>query len=121
MRDAELKGTRALPDAPDTTVDGAAIDLANSAEGTFLGDHDLLLSAPGAIGQTYSIIHSTAADLAGATVLYPGVIESGLSEDAATFRFRVPSTVKRYVGVRVVSGASVSDESAKSATLELLL
>lgn len=133
MKDASLKGTRALPAAASSTVDGAAIDLKHGSYGDFLADCELKLSAPAVNATmapdtrtfTYSILHSDNSDLSSPSVLYPSVIvqtgAGGVGAAAATYTVRLPVDVKRYVGARVVSGASTADASSVSATLELLL
>jgi hypothetical protein len=132
VKDASLKGTRALPAAASSTVDGAAIDLKHGSFGDFLADAELKLTAP-AVNTTmapdtrtftYSIIHSDNSDLSSPTVLYSAVITqtgaggAGAATTSATVR--LPVDVKRYVGARVVSGASTADASSVTATLELL-
>ena len=73
----------------------------------------------------YSISQSDNADLSSPTVLYSSVIvqtgAGGAGAAAATYTCRLPVDVKRYVGVRIVSGASTADASSVSATLEGLL
>jgi len=132
LKDALLKGTRALPAAASSTVDGAAIDLGHSTVGDFLADCEWLLSAPAVNATmapdtrtfTYSIIHSDNSDLSSPAIIHSGVIvqtgAGGVGAAATTARGRLPVDVKRYVGVRVVSGASTADASAVSATLELV-
>lgn len=132
VKDAEVRETRALPAAASTTVDGAAIDTKVSSRGDFLAQSEFKISAP-AVNTTmapdtrtfkYSLIHSDNADLSSPTVLYPDVITQtgagGAGAAAATFTGRLPVDVKRYVGLRIVSGASTADASAVSGTLELL-
>jgi hypothetical protein len=132
LRDALLKQSRALPASASATVNGAAIDLGHGSKGRLLADVELLLTAP-AVNTTmapdtrtftYSIITSDAADLSNPVVLMPSVIvqtgADGAGAPTADYRFRLPTNTKRYVGVRVVSGASTADASAVSATLEVL-
>jgi hypothetical protein len=132
MKDASLKGTRALPAAASTTVDGGAIDLGHGSYGDFLADCEVKISAP-AVNTTmapdtrtftYSVIHSDNSDLSSPAVLYLAVITQtgagGAGAAAAEAVVRLPVDVKRYVGVRVVSGASTGDASSVSATIELL-
>lgn len=131
-RDAQLQKTRALPASASATVDGAAIDLGHSTKGLLLAKGEFLLTAPAVNATmapdtrtfTYSIITSANADLSSPTVLMPSVIvqtgAGGAGAAAAEYRFRLPSDTKRYVGVRVVSGASTADASAVAALLEML-
>lgn len=132
MKDASLKGTRALNASASSTVDGAAIDLAHGSFGDFLADAELKLSAPALNATmapdtrtfTYSILHSANSDLSSPTVLYSSVITQtgagGVGAAATTATVRLPVDVQRYVGVRIVTGASTGDASSVSATLELL-
>jgi hypothetical protein len=132
LRDALMKGTRALPAAASSTVDGAAIQLDNSSRGHFPGNVEFKLNAP-AVNTTmapdtrtftYSIIHSDNADLSSPSVLMPSVIvqtgAGGAGAAAASYQGRLPANVKKYVGARVISGASTADASSVAATLELL-
>lgn len=130
LKDAAMRGERALPSAASTTVDGAALDLRVSAKGDFLAQVEFQLSAPAVTAtmvpdtrtQTYSIIHSDNADLSAPVVLMPSVIvqtgAGGAGAAAASYAFKVPTDVKRYLGVRIVSGVSTTDASAVKATLE---
>lgn len=132
VKDASVKATGALPAAASSTVDVCAIDLKHSSRGDFLANCEAKVSAP-AVNTTmapdtrtftYSVIHSDNANLSSPTVLYSGVItQTGAASAgaaAATATVRLPVDVKRYVGVRIVSGASTTDASAVSATLQLL-
>jgi hypothetical protein len=133
LKDTQLKGTRALPAAASSTVDGAAIDLGHGSFGDFVAPAELKVSAPAVNATmapdtrtfTYSVIHSDNADLSSPSILHSAVITQtgagGVGAAATTATVRPPVDVKRYVGVRVVSGASTADASAVSATLEVLL
>lgn len=133
LKDTQLKNTRALPAAASTTVDGGAIDLGHGSKGDFVAQAELKISAPAVTTTmapdtrtfTYSVIHSDNADLSSPSVLHSSVIvQTGASSAGAAatdVTVRLPVDVKRYVGVRVVSGASTTDASAVSATTELLL
>jgi hypothetical protein len=130
LKDTQFKNTRALPAAASATVDGAALDLGHGSLGDFLAQAEFKLSAPAVNATmapdtrtfTYSIIHSDNADLSSPSVLYSSVITQtgagGAGAAAATYTFRVPVDVKRYLGTRVVSGASTADASSVAATLE---
>jgi hypothetical protein len=82
LKDAQLVGTRALPAAASSTVDGAALDLGHGSFGDFLAKAEFKLSAPAVNATmapdtrtfTYSIIHSDNADLSSPSVLYSSVI-----------------------------------------------
>jgi hypothetical protein len=133
LQDEQVKNTRALPAAASTTVDGAALDLGHGSFGDFVAQVEFKLSAPAVNATmapdtrtfTYSIIHSDNADLSSPTVLYASVIvqtgAGGVGAAAASHTCRLPVDVKRYVGARVVSGASTGDASSVAATLEALL
>jgi hypothetical protein len=133
LKDTQVKGTRALPAAASSTVDGAAIDLGHGSYGDFVAQAEFKVSAP-AVNTTmapdtrtftYSVIHSDNSDLSSASILHSAVITQtgagGAGAGAATATVRLPVDVKRYLGVRVVSGASTGDASSVSATLEALL
>lgn len=133
LKDALLKNTRALPGAASTTVDGAAIDLSHGDKGDFVAQAELKISAPAVTTTiapdtrtlTYSAIHSDNADLSAPAIIHQSVIvqtgAGGTGAAAAEAVVRLPVDVKRFVGVRIVSGASITDGSALSATAELLL
>jgi hypothetical protein len=133
VKDEQLKNTRALPSAASTTVNGAAIDLGHSSKGDVVAPFDVKISAP-AVNTTmapdtrtftYSLIQSDNADLSAPDVINSACIvqtgAGGAGAAAATFTTRVPVDAKRYLGVRITSGASTADASTVSATLELLL
>ena len=133
LKDALVKGTRALPSAASTTVDGAAIDLGHGSFGDYVAPSEFKLTAPALTTtmapdtrtMTYSVIHSDNADLSSPTVLYASFLTQtgagGVGAAAASATFRVPVDVKRYLGLRIVSGVSIADSSTVSATLEGLL
>lgn len=132
VKDELAKNTRALPGAASTTVDGAALDLGHGSKGDFLAPCELKVSAPAVTTTmapdtrtfTYSVIHSDNADLSAPSVLHSAVITQtgagGAGAAAAEAIVRLPVDVKRYVGVRIVSGVSTTDASAVKATVELL-
>lgn len=133
LKDAELKKTRALPSAASQTVDGAAIDLGHGSFGDFVAPAELKISAPAvtttmlpnAATLTYSTIHSDNADLSSPSVLHSAALTQtgagGVGAAADSVVVRPPVDVKRYVGLRIVSSATVTDSSSVSATLEALL
>jgi len=130
VKDALVKNTRALPGAASTTVDGAAIDLGHSGKGDYLANGEFKLSAPAVNATmapdtrtfTHKIIHSDNADLSSPSVLIENAIvqtgAGGAGAAAATYTFRPPVDVKRYIGARIISGASTADASSVSDTLE---
>lgn len=133
VKDNLLKGTRALPAAAGATVDGGAIDLGHGSKGDFLVPCEVKITAP-AVNTTmapdtrtfkYSLIHSDNADLSSPTVLLADLMTQtgagGAGAVTNNVTVALPVDVKRYIGVRVVSGASTADASAVSATIELLM
>lgn len=131
LKDTLVKVTRALPAAASSSVTSAsAIDLGHGANGNPLFKGELLLSAPAVTTTmapdtrtlTYDIIHSDNSDLSSpVTIVAAAILQTGaggVGAAAATFRFKPASNSKRYVGVKVTSGASITDSSAVSATLE---
>lgn len=132
LKDAALKGTRALPAAASATVDGGALDLGHEANGDFLANCEVLVSAPAVNATmapdtrtfTYSVIMSDASNLGTPTVIHSAIITQtgagGAGAAAATARVRLPVDVKRYIGLRIVSGASTGDASSVSGTIELV-
>jgi hypothetical protein len=132
LKDTRVRVTRALPAAASTTVNSTSIDLGHNTSGDFVVHGEFLLSAP-AVNTTmapdtrtftYSIITSALSDMSSPTVVQSSVITQtgagGAGAAATTYRFALPTTVARFVGVRVVSGASTGDASSVSATLEFL-
>jgi len=130
VRDAGQKVTRALPNGS-ANVTSSALDLQNSSRGSFLAAAELLISAP-AMGATpmpdaktmkYDIIHSDNADLSSSATLFAAAITqtgaSGAGCAAATFRWKPPSDVKRYIGVKA-TGSAAGDATASSFTIEML-
>jgi len=132
VKDASVRNTRALPAAASTTVDGAALDLKLSSRGDFLAQCEFKVSAPAVNSTmapdtrtfTYSLIHSDSSNLGTPAVIHSAVITQtgagGAGAVAAEFIGRLPVDVKRYIGLRITSGASTADASAVAATLELL-
>ncbi len=131
LKDANLKGTQALPNGA-ANVSGAALDLGLTAFGDLLANVEFLLTAPAlttteqpdAKTMTYDVIHSDNADLSSSVTMYPGVLvqtgAGGAGAAGATFTFRVPVDVKRYVGIKA-TGSAAGNSSTKSLTLEALL
>ncbi|CAN5409311.1 hypothetical protein BH11PLA2_BH11PLA2_34560 [soil metagenome] len=129
-RDAALKTTDALPNGAATAY-STPIDLSKGAFGDFVALVEFLLTCPAlnvtqqpdAKTLTYAI--ETAIDLAFTSpiALYPGVVvqtgAGGVGCLAATFRFRAPATVSRYVRVKAV-GSATGNSSTASMNLEVL-
>lgn len=131
VRDNLLKVTKALANGA-AAVTSDAIDLANGSRGDFLALAELLISAP-AMGATpmpdaktmiYDIIHSDNADLSSPATLVAAAITQtgagGVGCAAATYRWRPPTNVKRYIGVKATGSASGNATTA-TMTAELLL
>ena len=133
LKDALLKLTRALPGAASTSVTSASsLDLGHGSNGNPLFRGELLLTypaltttmAPDTRTMTYDIIESANSDLSSPVVIAPGVVvqtgAGGAGAAAGTFRFKPASNARRYYGLKITSGASITDSSAVSATLELV-
>lgn len=131
VKDASMKATRALPNGAASVTQTAGLDLMNSTRGDFVAPVELLLSAP-AMGATpmpdaktmkYDIIHSDNADLSSPSTLIAAAITQtgagGAGCAAATYRWKPPTNVKRYVGVKATGSAS-GDATGASFTFEVL-
>lgn len=128
VQDAALNLTLALPNGAASTT-SSAIDLGNGTKGDFVAPMELLVDAP-AMGATpmpdnktmiYDIIHSVNSDLSSPATLIPAFItQTGASSAgcaAAQARLRLPSTVRRYIGLKATGSASGNASSA-TATLK---
>jgi hypothetical protein len=125
--DQQLIVSLALPNGA-AVVTSTAIDLTNSAKGDFVGLVQFTIAAPAlATGvladgahMTYDVYHAASADLSDGVALYPGVLvqtgAGGAGAAAATFEFRVPTNVKRYVYFKATNSGA-GNASALSATL----
>lgn len=134
VRDTLLKTTSPLPNAASSTFYGTAMDLGElSANDDFVARSEFLLTipavtttmVPNASVITYSIVSAATSTLSSSpTVLIPSIAvqtgAGGVGAAGTTVRFRIPVGVQRYVGVKEVSGASVTDSSSLNNTLELL-
>lgn len=140
LRDASLKLTRALPNGAATVTTSPAIDTGLNAGATGAGvlgsqpgSVEFLLTAPalttGELGDTntmkYDIVHADSSDLGTnpTTYITAAITQTGAGGAGAaaqTFRFRLPTTAKRYVGFKATNSAA-GNASGKSATLECLL
>lgn len=127
-RDAALEVSRALPNGANTVTSTAGIPVKSDAGMELQADFELEISAPAlatgihadAATVKYHIVHGNAADLSDAAVLAADILTQtgagGLGSAAATARYRLPSTCKKYVGLRIVkSGAG--DATGLTATL----
>lgn len=128
--DGNLTKTKAMPSGA-SAVTTDAIDLGEGTTGTFVTDCELVINAPAvttgmladAATIKYDIVTSDTTDLTTSpTVIAKEVIvQTGASSAgaaAAEARFRFPTSVKRYVGVRATKSAS-GDASSVSMTIAL--
>jgi len=134
MKDAVLKVTKTLPAAASTTVNSSVIDLGESARGDFLADVEVLITAPALTTtilpdtrtMTYTLYHDTDPAFSAETPVFGSIGQilqtgaGGAGAVGATFRGRLPTTVKQYLRMKITSGASTTDASTTSATLEVL-
>ncbi len=132
MRDAELVRSVALPDGASKSVATDPLDLGNSDRGDFVATCELEVSAPAVTTtmvpdtrtMTYSLEHDDDPEFGSAKTLHPSIVAQvgagGAGAAASKARFRLPVAVKRYVRLKVTSGASTTDASAVSAELALL-
>lgn len=129
IKDAQLEVALTLPNGAATT-NSAGLDLGNSDRGHFIGEVELVISAPalttGQLGDgqtiTYSVRHGAASDFSGDAELLGGLIvqtgAGGAGAAAAEKRIRLPSNVARYLRVRAVkTGASNASTAEASAAL----
>lgn len=135
MKDALLKVTKTLPGAASTTVNSSGINLEEGTRGDFLANVEVLITAPAlnttilpdTRTMTYSLYHDTDPAFGTETLVFGAagqIVQTGaggVGAALATFRGRLPTTVKQYIRLKITSGASTTDASATSATLELLL
>ena len=124
----------ALPSAASTTVNGTMIDLGSVPNDVLAENLEVHLSFP-ALSTTIapdtrtfifsiedSADNSTYAALDPvASKTYTGAGGTGISAVSALapFQFKLPPTVRRYIRVKCVSGASTTDASALSYTVRL--
>lgn len=130
LRDKSLEITRALPNGA-ATVTSTSLQLKGETNREFHAGTELEISAPAlatgvladAATVKYHVVQGDAADLSDATVVAAEVIvqtgAGGAGAGAATVRYRPPSTIKKYIGLRIVkSGAG--DATGSSATMRML-
>lgn len=129
VRDVQKEVTKALPNgAASTTSD--AIDLELTSRSDFVAQCELVINAPalatGAMGDgktmKYDILTSSSSNLSGPTTLVAAAITQtgagGAGAAAAEYRFRLPTNVLRYIGVKATGSAS-GDASGSSFTARL--
>jgi hypothetical protein len=139
LRDASLKVTRALPNGAatvtsvsiDTGLNAGAIGAGVLGNQAIEGEYELTAPAlaTGQLGDAatmkYNIVTADSADLQTNPVTYitAAITQTGAGGAGAAgqvFRFRLPTTAKRYVGFTATNSAA-GNASAASAFLELLL
>ena len=140
LKDALLTLTRALPAAASTAVTSGSIDLGLTAKGELATDSEFELVAPALTTtmapdtrtMTYALLLSANSDMSSPTIFDASFIvqtgAGGVGAATVTRRFRLPRSPnisgginpasKRYLGFKVTSGASITDSSAVSATLD---
>jgi len=132
MRDAELVETVALPDGANKSVVSDPIDLGTTSRGDHVALCEFVVSAPALTTtmlpnsktMTYLLEHDDDPAFGGAETLADNlIVQTGAGSAgaaAATKRFRAPINCKRYVRLKVTSGADVTDSSTKTAELALV-
>lgn len=128
--DAALSKSKALPDgAANVTTD--AIDLGHENTGHFIAATELEVEAPALATaelpdtetMTYDVIASANSDLSSpetiATALITQTGADSAGAAAATKRLRLPTDVKRYIGVKATNSGA-GDASGKSVKASLL-
>jgi flagellar capping protein FliD len=131
IKDASLKLTKALPNGA-ATVTSSSVDTGKAtANGHQPGNVEFLLTAPALTTTeladtqtiTYNVITSDNSDLSSPSTLIAGPIvqtgAGGVGAVGATYRFRLPTSAKRYVGFTAVK-AGASNASTSSGTLQPL-
>lgn len=131
LQDALTNVSRALPNGA-AAVTSSAIDLRQATTLGHFGGAELLVNAP-AMGVTpmsngktmiYDIIQSDNSDLSSPSTLYAAIITQtgagGAGCSAAEFRVGLPSTVKRYIGLKATGSAS-GDATGSTATMKLCM
>lgn len=123
VSDAKMDVSRALPNGA-ANVTTNALDLQQTSRGDFVANAELVISAPAmnttqmpdAKTMKYDIIHSDNADLSSPTTLIAAAITQtgagGVGCAAATYRWKPPTNVKRYIGVKATGSASGDSTTA---------
>lgn len=133
MKDASLKVTKALPTAASGSVTSSGIDTGKGSYGDQVADVEFLLTAPAlnttmlpdTRTATYIIEHDTDSAFGTVATLNVGSITqtgaAGAGAASTTLRFKLPTNANRYIRAKCTLGASTTDSSAVSLTLEALL
>lgn len=132
--DANYIITRALPASASSTVNSSSIDLGDAVSGIPYATTEtinLQVLAPALTTtilpdtRTMSYVIADSADNSSftaigtlATQTQTGASSAGAS--AATYTFKLPPNTRRYVRLQITSGASTTDASATTATLQLV-
>jgi len=129
-QDAELSQSKALP-ATATTIYSTALDLGETpSQGALLGDVECEIVAPeletAEIPEnetlTYAIQdsadNSSFATIADEVIVQTGSYSSGA--EASTKRFRLPTSVRRYIRLAVTGSSGIGDCSGSTGILRLL-
>jgi len=131
LKDQQLSQSWALHNGAGATS-SAAVDLMNSAKGDFAALVQFRITAPALTTTqlpdtktvTYAVMQSANADLSSATALYPAVLvqtgAAGAGATTASYEFRVPTNVQRYVFITATVGAAGGDCSAAIALFDPL-
>lgn len=126
FKDINLTVTRALT-ASDGSVTSSDIDLGCSSPGDSVKDVELVIEIPSltsselASADTLVVLvqsgeSATPSTSAGLSTTITG---TGSTIAAQTIRYRLPSTIGRYVNVKFTTAGTTGDMSAKSATISL--
>lgn len=130
-QDANLIETKALPAAGSTTANGGSIDLETTpAQDARLAGCELEIGSPalGATplpnGETVTYKVEDSADDTTFTTVADSVLvvtgAGGVGCAAATERFRLPATIRRYVRVAATTSAGTGSCAASNFTAKLL-
>lgn len=135
-RDAALRQSKALPAAASGNTITNPINVYNTPQGHFLAGCELEVSAPALTTTmlpdtrtaTYDLLHSDEVNVDG-TIKGPVVLQAGFilqtgaggaGAAAVTKKIRPQTSIKKFVALRCTLGASTTDSSARSMTLDML-
>jgi hypothetical protein len=126
MKDLNLTITRALPTA-DGTVTSSDLDLGTSAPGSSVRDSELFIEVPALsavnlpAADTLTITVQTGESAAPTTTanLVKVITGTGTAIAAQEVKWHLPSTIGRYVNVKVVAAGGTGDMSGVTATISL--
>jgi hypothetical protein len=126
VRDADLIITRALT-AADGTVTSSDFDLEAVAGGLSLENVELVIEIPSLTGSELASADTLTLTVQGGSSATPSTslnmvhvtTGTGSTIAAQEVRFRLPSSVGRYVNVKAVTAGTTGDMSAKDLTISL--